>query len=246
MTDRPIIFSAPMVRALLDGTKTQTRRMLNPQPTAEAASIRQIATDKATGAPVFNFYNKSRDPIYAIPCKHGLLGAFIPRYAVGDRLWVRENWLVDHTNCMSGPYLPPQGMTHGELVENAFLHFAATDEPNNWEAEKPRWKPSIHMPRWASRLTLIVTDVRVQRLQEISEEDAIAEGVVKVRGSCHVIKGFDYDLAGLCHNSAITPFAKLWNHINGPEAWDANPWVVAVSFDVHHGNIDQLDRQEAA
>lgn len=247
MTDRPILFSAPMVRALLDGTKTQTRRLLNPQPINEAISIRRVATTKDCGAPVFNFYNAEGKPIYAIPCKHGRLGEFIPRYAIGDRLWVRENWFVDHSDCMKGPYLAPEGMSHDELVDQAFLHFAATDDPNSWEAEQPKWRPSIHMPRWASRITQIVTDVRVERLQDISEEDAIAEGILVGPP----LSSMPESLGDIYHDGATDPidgwtrnpveaYQNLWNSINGPDAWDANPWVVAVSFTVHQCNIDAI------
>ena len=103
-----------------------------------------------------------------------------------------------------------------------------------------RWRPSIHMPRIASRLTLEVTEVRLQRLHEITEEEALEEGVVRVREHCHVIRGFGYDAAALCHSSAITPFAQLWDQINGAGAWDANPFVVAITFKPHLVNIDAL------
>ena len=92
------------------------------------------------------------------------------------------------------------------------------------------WVPSIHMPRWASRLVLEIVSVRLERLQDISEKDALAEGVTKIRDGCHVIKGFDYDKAGLCHTHAVTPFEKLWESINGPGSWALNPWVWVVEF----------------
>lgn len=215
MTDRPILFSGPMVRAILDGTKTQTRRIAKfVQPNGSDWHIRNgyggmsVADEHAV---------REYGPDYA-------------PYAIGDRLWVRESWFVDHVDCQDGPYQAPEGMSQQELIENGFLHFAATDDPNSWEAERPRWKPSIHMPRWASRLTLTVTDVRVERLQDISEADAKAEG-------CRAIGSEDCPDPDF--RSFVWDFNNLWNHINGPEAWDANPWVVAVSFSAEQRNIDQ-------
>lgn len=196
MTDRPIIFSAPMVRALLDGTKTQTRRAVSPK--------------RQTSCP------------YGLP---------------GDRLWVREA-------CMLTTNRPP-------------LYRADVKADLSWQ---PVWKPSLHMPRWASRLTLIVTDVRAERLQDISEEDARAEGAT-MRPKCNGHMGhrdgwsMDWSEIGkpsrfadrgvlrerdisLCDPQAA--FASYWNSINGPDAWDDNPWVWAVSFEVQQRNIDEV------
>lgn len=188
MSDKGIIFSALMVHALLDGVKTQTRRLI-PAPSEAAA----------------------RTP-----------------FMVGQRLYVREAWFVDHTDCMKGPYQAPEGMGHDQLVEEGWLHFAATDDGNSWEAEKPKWKPSIHMPRWASRITLTVTDVRVQRLQEISIEDAAAEGLL-LRDA----------------ETGVDPrawYADLWDSLHSDDGtrWEDNPWIVAVSFEVELRNIDRL------
>jgi hypothetical protein len=102
--------------------------------------------------------------------------------------------------------------------------------------DNPPWIPSIHMPRWASRLTLTVTDVRVQRLHEISDDDAVAEGC-----ECDSDGWRDYLFPSTqCCGTARDSYRTLWNSLHGPDAWDANPWVVAVSFSVQHGNIDQI------
>lgn len=114
------------------------------------------------------------------------------------------------------------------------------------------WRPSTHMPRWASRLTLTVTDVRVQRLQDISDADAIAEGVTRCtwaedmagdgRTEWHVPECTPGEYPG-CTNSHPTPrgpFMELWDQINGTGAWQANPWVCATTFEVHRCNIDQM------
>ena len=194
MADKPIIFSAPMVRALLDGAKTQTRRVLD------------------------NKRAVMRDRCDALDCV---------RIHVGDRLWVREAfWTCDdcgHRNMCEG------GANHSGHVGRWCC--ASCDDL------LPKAKTSpIFMPRWASRLTLTVTDVRVQRLQEISAADSLAEGV-----QCHTCKAMGQSACNRrgCFAS-IDAFRAIWDHINGPGAWAENPWVAAYSFTVQHGNIDML------
>lgn len=237
MTDRPIIFSAPMVRALLDGTKTQTRRVLKVQPPKNEdfpGSYFGLGRKVADGV---KWHSLNQYPnLHKHPTKWDLDGSvgvarcagfpmeYDARFAIGDRLWVRENFQL----LSFGDYVPTK-------ARPADVRFAATDRCADLPSDVRGypWRPSIHMPRWASRLTLIVTDVRVQRLQDISDNDALAEGVNRTNTS---IYGY-----------ATKRFERLWNSINGPDAWEANPWVVAVSFEVHQSNIDQLElAQEAA
>lgn len=183
--DRPILFSGPMVRALLDGRKTMTRRVLEPET---------LGADEAIRIP----------------------------YSLRDRLWVRETW------------------AERLLGEAASYRADVQDAPI-------AWRPSIFMPRWASRLTLIVTDVRVERVQEISEEDARAEGCFKGHASGRVFNDrTSMRLGGDEWSSARDWFADLWDSLNASRGhgWDANPWVAALTFDVHHRNIDAL--REAA
>lgn len=189
MTDRPIIFSAPMVNALLAGRKSQTRRVLKPLPR------RTIFFDaKAAGLDQFQE----------------------PPYAPGDRLYVRE--AIDKASDRDGVF------------------YRADYEAQHGDATGLGWRPSIHMPRWASRLTLTVTEVRVQRLQEISAGDSIAEGV-----ECETCTAMGQSA---CHGrgcfASIDAYRTLWNSLHGPDAWDANPWVVALTFNVKRGNIDQI------
>ena len=198
MADKPILFSGPMVRALLEGRKTMTRRTLDP----ELESSCQAGDILVRWGPQFG----------------GSCARFRPKYAVGDRLWVREGLAADSND---------QGI---EWPCYAVDRKAVWPMTAGW-----RWKnkalPSIHMPRWASRLTLIVESVKVERLQDISEEDAIAEGCAP-------------DEAGLNPNSigpAKAIFEQLWNSINGPGAWDANPWVAAIGFRVIKANIDSAE-----
>lgn len=221
MVDRPILFSAPMVRALLEGRKTQTRRAIKPQPTGRIDPLVSFNRGRMEIA----FGPDMRD-------KDGSPKWWRPLAQAGDRLWVREACAIVGT-VDPGFVLYRADGYEAECERHGF------DKPFPAEAEA-RWRPSIHMPRWASRITLEVIDVRVERLHEITEADAIAEGVVRVRDACHVIRGFDYDLSGLCHTSAITPFQKLWNHINGPDTWELNPWVAAYTFHAINRNIDQI------
>jgi hypothetical protein len=134
-------------------------------------------------------------------------------YATGDRLWVREAFAVSGLGWGKKPSQAQCGRVHYKA-----------DSVHGWQSYWGNWRPSIHMPRWASRQTLIVTDVRVQRLQDISEDDARAEGAKPWTGACQ---------------SYVTDFAAIWRAINGPDAWDANPWVAAISFIVQRLNIDE-------
>jgi hypothetical protein len=200
MTDRPIIFSAPMVRALLDGRKTQTRRVLG----------------KTSGrVNIFNAEIAWADSYVMDPGNAEWRARYTP-YAPGDRLYVRE--AIDKASDRDGVF------------------YRADYEAQHGDATGLGWRPSIHMPRWASRLTLTVTEVRVQRLQEISAGDSIAEGV-----ECETCTAMGQSA---CHGrgcfASIDAYRTLWNSLHGPDAWDANPWVVALTFNVKRGNIDQI------
>lgn len=214
--DRPIIFSAPMVRALLDGRKTQTRRVLKPQP----AKANMVGIKWPDGT---------------LDCN----GRRLP-YAPGDRLWVREAFSLHNAHGQQradgkrwGPWsgLPTRVSPDGKEIVYYREGFDRCDPG--------RWRPSIHMPRWASRLTLHVTAVRVQRLQDISEEDARAEGILYVPGHGDIAPA---DLAEGYANfvNSKMGFEILWDDIYGAGAWDANPWVAAITFTVERANIDAL------
>lgn len=187
MPERPILFSAPMVRALLADTKTQTRRVVNP-----------LTADRINHCPGF-----LEDLLY-VSCPYG---------QPGDRLWVREAhwWFKDEHDPVTG-YFPPK--------------LTAEDVEYRADGDDGRkvWRPSIHMPRWASRITLEITGVRVERMQDISEADALAEGIRLLNGR--------YTFNGGMHESrtARDSFRALWESINGAGSWDANPWVWVVEF----------------
>lgn len=223
MTDRPIIFSAPMVRAILEGRKTQTRRVLklphnNPLGVWEATTV---------GGPGVYTGDGQRYPERAA-IWHTRTGTTIaPAFAVGDRLWVREAWRtsasIDDT--------PPRDMF--PRLRPVSYEADYTSEPN--DGCRGRLRPSIHMPRWASRITLEVTAVKIERLQDISAEDAVAEGVtIREKSGDFWVPGIEHPNKDFPYLSRSTPremFAALWDTVNGSGAWGANPWVVAITFE---------------
>lgn len=183
MKSKPMLFSAPMVRALLEGRKTQTRRIFK-------------GTSEHKGP-----YNPSYLEMYQ---KSSGWGTIAP-HPVGSEIWVRETWA--------------EFPSDGDWIYRA-------DHPEKL-AGQLKWRPSIFMPRCASRITLKVTDVRVQRLQDISKEDAKAEGI-RDDGAAYL----DY-MSGDYHFSwAVSSYQSLWESINGPGSWDANPYVWAYTFEV--------------
>lgn len=211
MTDRPIIFSAPMLQALLARRKTQTRRVLKPQPIPGG-----FWRDRPRPDPC-GWTQADWDQIYSGEYPDGFRCAQSVPYATGDVLWIRETWRVG----LAYDDLRPAAMSGEEIVD-----YVADSTTARWSIGRTR--SPIHMPRWASRLTLTVSDVRVQRLQDISEADAQAEG-------CPA-RTYE-DLAG---QDPRGWFRDLWDSIHGAGAWDANPWVVAVSFAVERRNIDAV------
>lgn len=230
MADLPILFSGPMVRAILSeietpGTgKTQTRRILKQLPN------RTIFFDAK---------------------KAGLNQYQSPRIGVGDRLYVREHWRVSQKWDATAPRdLPARTMTVFFNAGGTIANQASGKwEPDNaYPASRPYWvgkhRQGMHMPKWASRITLIVEGVKVERLQDISEADALAEGVDTERCCGVSSDSCGTHLDGCCGQpEAIDPveaYQALWDDINGPGAWDANPWVVAYTFRPILSNIDQI------
>lgn len=216
--ERPILFSGPMVRAILEGRKTQTRLVVKPQPTRKAFGVPTDPDDwvwSHRGAPHWSTVsNRPNGPEgYASECPFG---------QPGDRLWVRETWTLLRRDHWSDPAKPRDWlcpwMKYGPTRNACSYRACCIDEDSERCREELgySWRPSIHMPRWASRLTLEITDVRVERLQDITEEDAIAEGA-----QCAGVP------ASLTNRGA---FAKLWEHTNGNGAWSVNPWVWVVKF----------------
>ena len=250
MADHPIIFSAPMIRALLARKKTQTRRVLKPLPWNAAGDAVDISKAKSVS------YVKGADGRLYIQFEHplgGPLTAHVSRFNVGDRLWCRETWA--DVNTAVGPgigYRADSGFMQPEYDGpdyGAGPSYNYDKYPGNYTmwfddllagAPDHGWRSPIHMPRWASRLTLIVESVKVERLQEISDEDAEAEGIF-ARGAVGDDPSHSQWTWGDSDWRYETPraaYAALWNSINGPDAWGANPWVAAISFSVRADNID--------
>lgn len=230
MNAKPILFSAPMIRALLSGAKTQTRRMLRPQPEPHEWQGMRGYSLEWRNPHDFMWLLVHRIPQNPVPIGRRFR---CPYGAPGDLLWVRETWQAADGNKRAARIVSQPRPDFG------WVEYAATcdDCPS-------RWRPSIHMPRWASRLTLRITDVRVQRLQDISEKDAIAEGVE----GAFVEDGRYWRNYGLSdEEAACSPmlnfptesFRTLWESINGKGSWGTNPWVWALTFDVLRGNVDE-------
>lgn len=234
---RPIIFSAPMVRALLNGHKTQTRRALKPQP--DTSKISAPFHPEHRGSRCWVFMARDDVPSYAFAA-----GDFHVSCAPGDALWVRETWApVDDSEWGEGQWIDYRATP--KYPDESTMRAAAWDnDPDSPDAI--RWRSPIHMPRRASRLTLRVTQVRVQRLQDISEEDAIEEGAADWS------RLLSWNVAGVEETPSETArrldwarreFATMWDSINGKRpgtAWSDNPYVAAISFDVLRQNIDDV------
>lgn len=226
--ERPILFSAPMVRAILDGRKTQTRRILKNQPPAEDYQLSWLinTTDsdkknlqgKAHWINMKGKQNKESDIFF--DCPYG---------KIGERLWVRETFCVVDDTQFEGDKWIDYRATPRYLGS----HPAGWDnDPENPEALT--WKPSIHMPRWASRILLEITNVRVEQLQDISEEDAIAEGIEPHFAGWKPYRTFFYEADGITPSNYFEDprhsYMQLWESINGQGSWDLNPWVWVVEF----------------
>lgn len=191
MKKRPILFNGEMVRAILDGRKTQTRRVMKVPPKMVDGVGIVYESDK---------------------CPYG---------QAGDRLWVRETWGTNPGN----EHVKPSDFVHN----GAHIYYKADDIKMNWQVE--RWRPSIHMPRWASRITLEVTNVRVERVQDISARDIRAEGIDLTISEKNTVHAYHVKSYLQSH------FRRLWDSINAKRgySWDSNPWVWVVEFKV----IDQ-------
>lgn len=212
MKERPILFSAPMVRAILDGRKTQTRRILKPAPLPPVA--RWIMSNnqwvpKALNEVVQQQY-VSTWPM-SLKCPYGI---------IGDRLWVRETFAPVYDSC-EHPELPDCPKEEW-ITGYAYKAYGVNTVD--------KWKPSIFMPRAASRITLEITNVRVERLQDISESDAKAEGVIAGCSNCGDPVDYDNCKCGIQKPEYRDSYIWLWNEINGKDAWNKNPWVWVIEF----------------
>lgn len=224
ITERGMIFNAEMVRALLSGRKTQTRRIMKPQPEPCPRGGHWWPSN------VFKTMLHVEDEMQnGKGGWGGLVGDACPFGAVGDRIWVRETWgVVSHAFSDDGlmidwvpdrPATAIHEMPFGNGYYSGYAIYAADGDftwgdDDGYEDGRSCWKPSIHMPRAASRILLEITDVRVERLRSMSQDDSRAEGVIAASGPME---------AGLA-------FRELWDSIYGEESWKANPWVWVIKF----------------
>ncbi len=264
MRDLPISFSAPMVRSLLAGTKTQTRRVIRIEAERPIVEFVKVGTTKDTGRPIYEMKDKHGQHVAIAAGKNFVTTNWIAPIAVGDRLYVREHWRVSRRWDSTPPReLPARKMT---VFFDAGGSIANQDSDDDWRPvewpgipeNRPSWigrhRQGMHMPKWASRITLLVEDVKVERLQDISEEDAEAEGIVMENvivgatcagGTHREINGDRYFFDGgddEGYEWAADAYAVLWDHINGEGAWASNPWIVAYTFRVVLENIDYIGR----
>lgn len=228
MKERPILFSATMVRAILDGRKTQTRRVAP----IESLDIRQIGDQMVAWNVDFSKAIKgvlgthSGGKFTDLQARSIIASQFNPYGQPGDRLWVREPWRIVGES-------PDDAL---DMFDRDDVQYRADDDQSYIDT----YRPSIYMPRWASRITLEITAVRVERLRDISEADAMAEGIERGQDFQGWYRGpLSGDSAGLEQAGRDfkipTAFPKLayralWESINGPTSWDANPWVWVIEF----------------
>jgi len=241
MTDHPIIFSAQMVSALLDGSKTQTRRLAKFPKGARDPEGEGWEASTIGGAGSFRTTKTGYEAVPKQPCiwntDDGM--SISPQWQIGDRLWVRES----HVMLPRTAYRGSIGTGTIDQREHPTDGYTAAVFREGFDRSgKKQWRPSIHMPRWASRLTLTVTEVRAQRLSEIGEADARAEGfsdAVLDDGFALTDKDGTTITSPGTFASAAGMFQIYWAKLH-PD-WDgfSDPWVWALTFDVARKNIDE-------
>ncbi|HHQ2810292.1 TPA: hypothetical protein ACSPM7_005434 [Pseudomonas aeruginosa] len=216
MKERPILFNDQMVRAILEGRKTVTRRVMKPQPTPSKSGGHHWPCKVHQ-----SMLHVERELQNGEGCWCGLAEAACPYGEPGDRLWVREAWAAD----AQVDAIAPSDLSQGEPIW--YPADLSVRQTGCSMISKGRVRPSIHMPRWASRILLEITAVRVERLQDISEEQALAEGV---RGEpCDHARQACADI-GCWGDTAKGAFGFLWESLNGEGSWAANPWVWVIEF----------------
>lgn len=216
MKERPILFSSEMVKAILEGQKTMTRRIMKVQPPNDGGNYQAFRVLDGYKSDIGKIRWINKDCLaYCVNTPHFSL----PYGEIGDRLWVRETWYYEehmHDSTEGTPDLP------GDLYSHRLVFKAdCPDYPVNVGVGQHGWRPSIFMPRWASRITLEITDIRAERLQDITEEDAEREGV---SDEWPILPVYD---------TAKKRFRNLWDSINGGKpgkTWQDNPWVWVVEF----------------
>ncbi|WP_444959704.1 hypothetical protein [Microbulbifer sp. VVAC002] len=214
--ERPILFNGDMVRAILDGRKTQTRRLMKPQPEPSPHGGHWWACDTVESM-VKVEEQLNNDGSWA-----GFAGSVCPYGQTGERLWVRETHHLSHQNKVI------------YKADYSFNPFREDECGEDCSMVGEVWRPSIHMPRWASRITLEIANVRVERIQDISDEDALAEGILNSTLQTPPTNTVMYHCGPwptpICGESARDAYGALWESIYGKDGWDQNPWVWVIEF----------------
>ena len=231
MKERPILFNGEMVRAILDGRKTQTRRPIKPQPKEIKNGWWEwgyaYGASKATAPRLCSWHAET----WQRESGTAPIDRYCPSGIPGDQLWVRETWGVHRLTGSAGDkmYLEYPNVLYRA---DSSTMLVIDDEVWKYVDGKFRWRPSIHMPRWASRITLEVTDVRVERLQEITDDDARSEGAVNDDWDEWYDNVRNYAIPGSRIERPRDVFHYLWDSIYSKRGfgWDTNPWVWVVEF----------------
>lgn len=226
MKEIPILFSTPMVQAILEGRKSQTRRIMEPQPWYGS---------QVPDGPHFIFPPGSGQRFNAEVSKNGnwyVMQEGFQRYfskmakwQPGDLLWVREIYKIEGSMSHGESVLGVKYKAGGRWIQND-----SKEVFDIFHKSKEGWRPNIFLPKIAARIWLQVTDIRVERLQDISEEDAKAEGVEKIDDSIFCWRHYGGKYAGC--STARNSFQSIWKSINGDESWNINPWVWVISFNI--------------
>jgi hypothetical protein len=220
MKERPIIMSVEMVEAILTGTKTQTRRICNPQPTSS-----HTAQGYYPGGSVTTLALK--DGKFTVACKFGI---------VGDRLYVRECWRVHRDYDRLSPRLVVTAM--GGDTAHCIDYRSTPSIRDFWG----KWRPAIFLPKSFARITLEILKVRVERVQDISEEDAKAEGCNKADESEEFLTAEDYRVGYTTPQYYSCGYKLLWDSLHGRGAWDKNPWVWVIEFKAQQSVTAEIGR----
>lgn len=229
---KPILFSTPMVQAILEERKTMTRRILKPQPEIYEKNGKEMIRHETKKHVIQTELKNAAQQFIGIPCPYG---------EVGDILWVRETCVKA---CISedgeGP-ISGENWRYWYRADSDWMKHEWDHSGKDGPQDSPSWKPSIFMPKEACRIFLEIIDIKVERLNEISEQDCISEGI-----KSHLeeltkeprFKNYMEDASGYGHPDYDYPttydpkysFQTLWQSINGEEGWDKNPWVWAITF----------------
>lgn len=222
--DTPILFQPPMVRAILDGRKTQTRRLVKPQPEKRlVVGVGPLLTFAQRGSTNRWLYPNARDQIIA-SCPYG---------RPGDRLWVKETWRPSISHGCAGNTCDCADVNVTYAADGAVDDFPDRAIPDAWTMPKAAARGNVSplfMPKWASRIWLELKDVRLQRLQDIEAQDAAAEGLHQLPATGRYVINPGDQYFGSASTNPREVFEWLWEAINGPDSWGANPWVWALTF----------------